>query len=76
MSTTFETIEIECLGDITGGARKRTPKKKPLPEPAFNPRPFPGGGNVAIDGLGQMRINDFCRREPFACANMRSGGNI
>jgi hypothetical protein len=73
--TSFGTIDMCSLEDVTGGARKKTTRKK-TPAVDYDARPFPGGGSQAIDGLGQMRLSDFCRREPFACANMRAGGNI
>jgi hypothetical protein len=78
--TSFDTIDICSLETVSGGTRKKAPRKTPKMEveapEAYGQRPFPGGGSQAIDGLGQQRLNSFCAREPFACANMRSGGNI
>ena len=80
--TSFDTIDICSLDSVTGGARKNTPAKKPAhpveveaPE-AYGLRRSPAHPVEveAPEAYGQGR--SFCQREPFACANMRSGGNI
>ena len=61
---TMKTIDLLALENVTGGAKK-LPKipKAVLPKlPAPAPAPAPG--------------LSFCQREPFACANMGTGGNI
>ena len=64
----IQTISSVDLEQVTGGVHKA---------PVHHPK-APAFPNV--ERLPPRRVvpdtRSFCQREPFACANMRTGGNI